>query len=372
MPAQRLLVVSHPAALAVNQLPYAALRAYGWDPYVIAPARWRHEYSDSTFPPEVLDELAGRVVGRRVLLAGKVQRHLYVSALWRTIAEVRPDAAFVEQEPTSVAGFQLGLLLSRAGVPFGLQADENLDRPYPLIARAFRRRNLKQAAFVAARSPAAAALLKRIRSDAKVPVIPHHVPAWPAVEPITNGRPFVVGFAGRLVPEKGLDSLIDAVSGIEGAALRFVGNGPERDALRAQADRAGVKLEIDTTVKHEEMASAYRSFDVLALPSRTTETWAEQFGRALVEALSCGVPVVGSDSGEIPWVIESTGGGIVFREGDAASLRDAIVRLRDSPDLRAELAGRGAARAQSLFGVDAVASGLDTALRDAIDSRTRR
>ncbi len=57
---------------------------------------------------------------------------------------------------------------------------------------------------------------------------------------------------------------------------------------------------------------------MLALPSRTTPTWKEQFGRVIVEALWCGVPVVGSDSGEIPWLIELTGGGLTFPEGEPA------------------------------------------------------
>ena len=64
------------------------------------------------------------------------------------------------------------------------------------------------------------------------------------------------------------------------------------------------------------MAAGYAQLDVLVLPSHTTPTWKEQFGRVIVEALWCGVPVVGSDSGEIPWLIELTGGGLVFPEGD--------------------------------------------------------
>jgi glycosyltransferase involved in cell wall biosynthesis len=114
------------------------------------------------------------------------------------------------------------------------------------------------------------------------------------------------------------------------------------------------------------MAGAYAGFDVLALPSRTTTTWVEQFGRVLVESMSCGVPVVGSDSGEIPWVINSTGGGLVVPEGDVVALRDALVRLRDSPALRRELADRGGRSAREQFSVAAVASCLDRALRDAI------
>lgn len=360
----RLLVVSHPAVLAVNQLPYAELRRYGWDPFVVAPGGWRNGYETSLFSPEVLPELAGRVVGRRVLLPGCVQRHLYLTQIAKLISEVRPQVAFVEEEPTSVPGFQWGRALHHAGVPFGLQADENLDKCYPLAARALRRFNLGHAAFVAARSPRAAALVHSRHPNIPAPLVPHHVPAWRTVC-APSREVLVIGYAGRLVREKGLDLLIDAAAGLERVALRFVGNGPLCDELRRRAAARSVALEVDTTVKHQDMAAAYARFDVLVLPSRTTATWAEQFGRVLVEALSCGVPVVGSDSGEIPWVIDSTGGGLVFPEGDIRALRDALVRIRDSPGLGRELAERGGERAKAQFSVEAVARELDLALRAA-------
>lgn len=361
----RLLVVSHPAVLAVNQLPYAELRHHGWEPFVVTPNTWRNQYAPSSFSPEVLRELAGRVAGRRVALAGRHQRHLYVTRVSKLIAQVQPRVAFIEEEPTSVPSFQWGYALWRAGVPFGVQADENLDRPWPLPARAFRRWTLAHAAFVAARSPTAATLVRRRRPGLAVPVIPHHVPAWPAVASSRRDA-FIVGYAGRLVPEKGLDVLIDAAAGLDGVVVRLVGNGPMREELDARAARRSVRLEIDAGVKHEDMAAAYAGFDVLVLPSRTTPRWAEQFGRALVEALWCRVPVVGSDSGEIPWAIGSLRGGLVVPEGDATALHEALARLRDSPNLRRELAERGSANARQQFSIAAVASGLDRALREAV------
>ena len=362
---QRLLVVSHPAVIAVNQLPYAELARLGWDPFVVTPAMWRHAYAAAVVSPEVLPELRGRVVGRRVLMAGRVQRHVYLTRPGRLVAELRPDVGFLEEEPTSVAALQWGCSLLRAGVPFGVQCAENLERSWPIPARAFRRWTLARAAFVAARSPAAATLVGRLRPRLPVPVIPHHVPPWMA-EGTAAGEEFVVGYAGRFVPEKGLDLLIDAAAGVERLALLFVGDGPLRPALEAHAARVGVRLQIDSTVSHGDMAGAYRRFGVLVLPSRSTETWAEQWGRVLVEALWCGVPVVGSDCGEIPWVIGSTGGGLVFPEGDVAALREALVRLRDSPELREELAERGGRRARERFSVEAVARRLDGALRAAL------
>lgn len=364
---RRLLVVSHPAVLAVNQLPYVELRRHGWDPYVVVPARWRHEYVSAAFPPEVAPELRGRVAGRHVVLAGRVQRHVYLTNAGRLIDELRPEAAFLEAEMTSAAAFQWSRPLRRRGIPYGVQAAENLERPWPLPARLFRRVSVGGASFVASRSPTAASLARRVRADVPTPVVPHHVPAWPEVGDISTGRRehgFVAGFAGRLVPEKGLDTLIDAAAGLDGVAVRLVGNGPERERLTARAVALGVPLRIDTDVRHEQMASAYAGFDALVLPSRTTPTWMEQFGRVLVEAMWCGVPVIGSSSGEIPWVIESTGGGLVFEEGDSAALRAAIVELRDFPERRRELGLQGQAMVRETFSVEAVARSLNAALSD--------
>ena len=90
------------------------------------------------------------------------------------------------------------------------------------------------------------------------------------------------------------------------------------------------------------MAAELRRLDALALPSRTTPTWKEQFGRILIEAMSCGVPVVGSSSGEIPQV--GGDGGLIYPEGDVGALAAARRRLGDDAALRAELGRRGRAR----------------------------
>jgi glycosyltransferase involved in cell wall biosynthesis len=81
---------------------------------------------------------------------------------------------------------------------------------------------------------------------------------------------------------------------------------------------------------------------VLVVPSRTRPNWKEQFGRVLVEAMACGVVVVGSDSGEIPHVVGEAG--LIFPEGDVAALRERLVRLSGDAQLRAELAQSGRQR----------------------------
>ena len=124
----------------------------------------------------------------------------------------------------------------------------------------------------------------------------------------------------------------------------------------------GSHVRVLSSLSHDEMSSGYRELDVLVLPSHTTPTWKEQFGRVLIEALWCGVPVVGSDSGEIPWLIELTGGGLTFAEGDAEMLAARLRTLRSSPSLREQLAQTGKAAAERLFSVPAATDPLETML----------
>jgi glycosyltransferase involved in cell wall biosynthesis len=353
----KLLVVSHPAVIPVNQWVYARLQELGWETTIVVPRTWRNDYGDVR--PEALPQLDGRLRPLRVALAGRPQRHFHLVRAGRLIRRVRPDAIFVEAECFSIPALQWVTAAARAGVPAGVQADENLDRPLPWLAKAIRRRVLSRAAFVAARSPTAADLVRRWGYRGAVSVAPHAVPRWDAAAS-TNGRPFTVGYAGRLVPQKGVRDLVSAMRGLEGARLLVAGDGP----LRGELETEGAEVRTDTG--HGGMPAVYAEMDVLVLPSRTTPTWAEQFGRVLVEALWCGVPVVGSDSGEIPWVITETGGGLVFPEGDVGALAAALRTLRDDPDLRTSLAADGRASVERLFAVDAAAQPLDTLLREAI------
>ena len=95
------------------------------------------------------------------------------------------------------------------------------------------------------------------------------------------------------------------------------------------------------------MPAFYQGIDALVIPSLTRPNWKEQFGRVLVEAMACGVPVIGSDSGEIQYVIGDAG--MIFPEEQAEVLRAHLARLLSDPDLCADLAQRGRERVLARF-----------------------
>jgi glycosyltransferase involved in cell wall biosynthesis len=308
-----------------------------------------------------------------VALAGQPQRHFHLVRARAVCRRVNPDVAFLEAEPFSIPATQWGRALKSLGIPFGVQAYENIDRPLPAPIRWLRGRVLRDAAFVAARSQTAGELARRWGARGEVGLAPPAVPAWDtppaaAVAPAQE-RPFTVGYAGRLVESKGLLDLLAAVRDLEAPVeLLLIGDGELRGRLEGQ-EVPGSRVRVLDTLTHAQMPAGYAQLDVLVLPSHTTASWKEQFGRVIVEALWCGVPVVGSDSGEIPWLIGLTGGGVVFPEGDVAALAAVLEDLRARPQERARLARVGREAVELRFSLPAATDALEGLLRGALVAR---
>jgi glycosyltransferase involved in cell wall biosynthesis len=169
-----------------------------------------------------------------------------------------------------------------------------------------------------------------------------------------NSRPadgrFAVGYAGRLVREKGVLDLVEATRGMEHVDVLIAGDGPLAAALRAEP-----QVKVLGWVPRPQMGAYWAQLDALVLPSLTLPNKsAEQFGRVLVEAMAAGVPVIGSTAGAIPDTIGDAG--IVYEEGDVTALREALDSLRHDPARRAELRQRGLRRVRDCYSNDVVMS----------------
>jgi glycosyltransferase involved in cell wall biosynthesis len=139
---------------------------------------------------------------------------------------------------------------------------------------------------------------------------------------------FVVGYIGRLVPRKGISDLLEALARCPSKInVVLAGDGPMEAEIRqlSQSLRVSHRIRLLGARPLDELPGLMAALDVLALPSRTVPSWKEQFGRVIIEAHACGIPVIGSSSGAIPDVVGS--GGLIFPEGDPAALASAIIRL---------------------------------------------
>ncbi|MGD1854432.1 MAG: hormogonium polysaccharide biosynthesis glycosyltransferase HpsO [Leptolyngbyaceae cyanobacterium] len=179
---------------------------------------------------------------------------------------------------------------------------------------------------------------------------------------------FVIGFVGRFVPEKGLVTLFKALGTLTDLTwtLVLLGRGPLKKELETQAQALGIAERIRwiESVPHDAVPDYINLMDTLVLPSETTYEfktltsvgWKEQFGHVLIEAMACQVPVVGSDSGEIPYVIDDSG--LVFPEGDPLALADRLRQLMQQPQQRQALAQKGYTRAMEHYTNKALAAEL--------------
>ncbi|MDZ4843147.1 MAG: glycosyltransferase [Hyphomicrobium aestuarii] len=161
---------------------------------------------------------------------------------------------------------------------------------------------------------------------------------------------FVVGFVGRLVPQKDLGTLIDAMAGLPDAHLCLVGNGDEETALRAHCARAGL-VHVHFAGARPNGADLMAAFDVFALSSK----W-EGLGLVLLEAMSRGVPIVATRGGAIPEVLSGGELGLLSDVGDADGFGSNLRHLRQDADLRAGLIKRGYEAIRQRYSVAAMVS----------------
>jgi glycosyltransferase involved in cell wall biosynthesis len=160
--------------------------------------------------------------------------------------------------------------------------------------------------------------------------------------------PPVIGYLGRFVPEKGLNLLMRVLDSLDRPwRALFIGAGPMEPVVKAWSEKRPEQVRVVTGVNHDAVPRYLNAMDMLCAPSQSRANWREQFGRMVIEAFACGVPVVGSDSGEIPYVIRDAG--VVVGEKDEAGWHRALTELMESPCRRAELVALGLERAHASF-----------------------
>ncbi len=170
---------------------------------------------------------------------------------------------------------------------------------------------------------------------------------------------FVVGFVGRFVQEKGLLTLLKALVTLKDKTwkLLLLGRGPLQSELMSIAEENKIqdRIILVESVPHDQVCNYINLMSTLVLPSETANEfktltavgWKEQFGHVLIEAMACKVPVVGSNSGEIPYVIGDAG--LVFSEGDTQALANRLVQLMDKPELAQNLGKMGYQKAMAKY-----------------------
>jgi glycosyltransferase involved in cell wall biosynthesis len=364
---RRLLTISHSYPVALNRRLAAELSRAGegnWEVTAVSPERYHGDLRHVTLE-RVPDEPNALLP---VAAYGTRSPHLffYGTGLARALRGAW-DVVHVWEEPYVLAGAQIAAWIPRK-TPFVFSTAQNIRKRYPPPFAQFERYVLHRSSGWIAYGKTIQQVLGelpgyRARPCAAIPLgvdIETFRPDAVGRDEIrrrlgwaTEG-PAVIGYLGRLVPEKGVGLMMRALDRIQSPwRALLVGGGPMEAEVRSWSARHGDRVRFVPAVTHDEVPAYLNAMDALCAPSQTIPRWREQVGRMIIEAFACGVPVLGSDSGEIPFTMGDAG--LVLPEQDERAWAEAIGGLVDDAGRRRDLSAQGRERAISEFAWNVVA-----------------
>lgn len=294
----RIAVIGHPLAAEENRLAF-----HGWSAQVdlILPRIWTARSLGHTYrAPGPCAGGPGKPGLHPLATVGNGRNSLFLwVGLDRLLRRLKPDALYCWEEPWCLATWQVGRLARAAGIPLVFYTAENrpkrLPWPFPRLLRA---------AFAASRACIAptSEIAERVRAwgfTGKVFLIPLWIRPRRRLRADAAGR--CLAYVGRLIPLKRVDLLVASLSLLPEYRLRILGDGPERRRLAALAHELGLgaRVEFRGHIDNRELENGLEGASLVVLPTAENPRQAEQFGKAAIEGVSCGLPVLASRTGNL-------------------------------------------------------------------------
>lgn len=355
---RRVLMVSKACLVGAYQTKLEAIARYkDIELTVIVPPEWRDPAG--TIRLERVHTTGYNLIVDPIRWNGFFHIHYYPK-LKQRLAEVRPHIVHLDEEPYNLATW-LGWRQARAiGAKTLFFSWQNIYNRYPFPFAMLEQQVLQGVDYALMGNAAAAEVWQRKGYNKPYQIIPQFGVSPDLFHPLSQhpDRPMTLGVVGRrLVPEKGTELLLYAAAPLHNNwRIRIAGEGPERSRLEQLARQLGIQERVlfDGVISSTQMPDYLHQMDVVIVPSRTLPNWKEQFGRVLIEAMACGIPVIGSDSGEIPNVIGNAG--LIFAEGNVTKLQEHLQTLLNDAELRQEMGQRGRERVLRYYTQEQIAA----------------
>lgn len=289
--------------------------------------------------------------------------------LYQLVQQFKPDLIHVEQGGGALSYLQANLytkwLYPKAKSVFftWLNWKPQWSVKHQILLTPLERVNLSYAHGAIVGNHDAKKILERKGFDKPVLVLPQLGISTSIFKPQENiHRPtnlHYIAYIGRITEEKGIFDVAHAFVKLchefPEWNLLFAGKGPAYNKLRSFIARHRMtnRIHISNPVSHENVAKLLNNIDILVLPSHDTPTWREQFGHILIEAMGCKVPIIGSDAGEIPHVIGSSG--LIFQQQNQHALLEQLKTLMQDETLRKKMGELGYQRVHEHYSHESIA-----------------
>lgn len=237
---------------------------------------------------------------------------------------------------------------------------------FKYLVRWYERRNLQgaDATIFTTKEMAQRAIQRYQLNSSKVHIIPNYVVSsvWtPPYQVKMNNRRPIVGFVGRFTPQKNLENLVHALRGQE-VELHLVGSGKLEQQIRTLSAEWGVGCQVLGRMPQREIVEIMRLWHCFVLPSNY-----EGHPKALIEAMTFGMPILVADSPGIHGVIENKVEGIVVRP-TVHGLRTGICEmLKMSSERRIQIGTSARKKANNLYGLDTIVENELTLFKQLLD-----
>ncbi|MGM0442126.1 MAG: glycosyltransferase family 4 protein [Elusimicrobiota bacterium] len=309
----------------------------------------------------------------RVLFLSNLHFAVFISQLKKILKNFKPDIVDLEDEPFNGGSLQMSIYrdIFSPKSKIVYHASQNVVKSYPFPFNVIEKYNFKRASRVLARSESAKkVLLHKGMSPEKVKVVPHGVDTgyFKPEKKNSDDSKFRIGFIGALTEQKGVETLFAALEGVDFSwELVIAGDGEYKEKLKRIAVAKGVDKNIKWLGRQpqEKIPKILNTLDIFVLPSITIDGQHERFGRVLIEAMGCGIPTVGSTSGEIPKTIGDSG--LIFTEGKPEDLKKQILKLKENKNLRRKLSKKGRQRVKQKFSWKSIAKDTVNIYRRALE-----
>jgi glycosyltransferase involved in cell wall biosynthesis len=345
----KVLMISKDLVVGAYHKKLEELARLGVELSLIVPPSWRNQKL------EIQNGTGYTIYPMKIMFNGQYHFYFYLGLHEIIKKKIRPDIVHIDEEHYNPVTFQAMRLAKKLGARSLFFTWQSIYKKLSFPFSAIEKYNLENADFAIAGNKDAEEILKRKGYEREIAVIPQ-VGVDPELfckretsgirKKLNIGEDrFVVGFIGRLVEEKGILDLIEAVSKLkEDVILLLMGSGPLRREIIHKAKKHGIedRVKMIGHIPSLEIPRYMNSLSCLVLPSLTRSHWKEQFGRVLIEAMSCEVPVIGSSSGEIPNLIGDAG--MIFQEGKVADLIEKLNFLMLDNETRKSLGKKGRRR----------------------------